>query len=152
MAISRVIVPRADFLNTSRLPGLIETALDAASEGILADFQATTRTWEGRPTFKIERETGKRIISTNSKVYRFLALGTKVRYAVMSKDFRAKTVPDALYSRVGKGGKVLVSKKFPRPGIVARNWHKTVAKKWQKQARIIFQRVINAAAYGEAVK
>jgi len=68
--------------------------------------------------------------------FRFLDDGTKVRYAVMSRNFEAKTRVGILKSYVGKGKMLFVSKKINKgkgmSGIRARKFTKTLRDKWEK--------------------
>jgi len=102
-------------------------------------LQVTTKTWKGaKPNFvsTVNMDPQQAYVITqpddpNSEGGRkwwFLELGTRVRYAVMSRDFKAKTRRGVLGSSAGKGGMVFVSKKIRRPGIKARNWRLEVLK------------------------
>lgn len=96
------------------------------------EFKKTVRTWKRKPKwitrFKIatNRVTGE--VFTLSDIYRFVSGGTRVRYATMTPDFIAKTVPKWIGSRPGRGGLLFVNKNRPRPGIKAREWPKTIGK------------------------
>lgn len=122
----------------------VEGALNAAAKAVKVDFDVTTQTWRNRPEFKIESQPGERQVATTSPVYRFLDKGTKVRYALMSSDFRPKTRTGYIGSNKGAGGVVLVSKKHPRPGIKARRFAKTIAAKWRKQFPAQVRRALRA--------
>lgn len=123
----------------------VETALDAVSEDARIDFEVTTRTWRHKPDFVMENPgLGERKVYTTDDIYRFVAHGTKVRYATMGKGFRAKTIPEHIYSGPGRGGVAYISRKHPRPGIKARKFDEVIAKKWRDHLPQIMQRAVNA--------
>lgn len=104
------------------------------------DYQRTVRTWQGeKPEFAqaVSLANGGPTLlivvqGAGAKKWFWLDGGTKVRYATMSPDFKSKTVPRVLDSRAGKGRRLFVNKKRPRPGIEARMWTEMIAKKWRR--------------------
>jgi hypothetical protein len=108
---------------------------------LLKDF---TRSWNHQPDFQVETEgTAKSLeilIGTDDKIFGFIDQGTRVRRAVMSPGFVAKTKPGSLQSGAGRGGVVFISKKINLPGIKARNVTGKVAKTLNKQAEQAFNR------------
>jgi hypothetical protein len=108
---------------------------------LLKDF---TRPWSHQPEFQVETEgTAKSLvvlIGTDDKIFGFIDQGTRVRRAVMSRDFIAKTRPGSLKSGAGRGGVVFISKKINLPGIKARNVTGKVADRINKQAEQRFNR------------
>lgn len=121
---------------------------------IKKDFGKTFETWESeKPTvrhkaFLSEARNPTLHITIDSKVWWYLEEGTAVRYATMSRDFQAKTVPNVIGSRPGRGRKLFVDKKRPRPGIKARRWRRAIERKWQKP----LQKRMNAASKRAAKK
>lgn len=111
----------------------VEGALNASAKAVKVDFDVTTQTWNNRPDFTIESKPGERTVATTSKIYGYLNRGTKVRYALMSADFRPKTRTGYIGSNKGRGGMVFINKKRPRPGIEAREFSKTILEKWRKR-------------------
>jgi len=140
------LVPDKKYLNPDGFIKAVTSAVDSMAEAALIDFQVTTRTWTNKPLFELsDKSTKKRIekiVCTYSRIYRYVALGTSVRRAVMSKNFRAKTVVESIRSRVGKGGMVFFSRKISLPGIKARNFHKVIAKKWTPKYYKAIQKAI----------
>ncbi len=58
--------------------------------------------------------------------------GTRIRWALMSSDWKSKTRPGKLKSGGGRGRVVVAGKramKRPRPGIQARGWTEIIAKR-----------------------
>lgn len=110
--------------------------VNAAKEmgnNIEQDYQTTVRTWDHKVVFKQKTlSTGDYTIQkvwTDDDIYRYVHDGTDVRYAVLSPDFIPKTLPYYLGSFPGRGGVVRYDSKNPRPGIIARNFTDTIAKK-----------------------
>jgi hypothetical protein len=54
------------------------------------------------------------------KKWKWLDQGTRIRYATMTRGFRAKTTPRVISSKPGKGGLNYVSRRRPRKGIEKR--------------------------------
>lgn len=130
-------------LDVKRHERAIDNFLDAGAENIRVDFLTTTRTWKDRPEFEIERlkREGRRIF-TRSKIYLFVSGGTRVRYAVMTRGFKAKTSPNVIGSGRGRGGVAYISRRTPRPGIRARNFPEAIIRKWEKQWPKLWERMI----------
>jgi len=112
------------------------------------DFQRTTKTWEHEVTFhqltEIEPEPTV-LVYTDDEQYGYVSGGTRVRRALMSPDFEAKTRPGALDSFPGKGGVVFISRKLNLPGIEARNFPEAVEKKHKKPHQRDVERAIARA-------
>jgi len=137
-----VIAPAKFALDPSKILASLETGLDMAAEDIGIDFNVTTQTWKKRPTFLIEKLPLERRIYTTDKIYKFISRGTRVRYATMTPDFVAKTVPRSIRSRMGQGGVAMVNIKKPMPGIQARDYEVVISEKWKKRFGAIFQQAI----------
>lgn len=163
MIVFKSIKPGVKFKSSVFRANTRATAATIAPE-IEKDFAKTTRTWKEKPKFertvKVGVAAGGRLakqvtgsatgvsveVSTDSDVYRFVDEGTKVRYATMTPDFLAKTQPNVIGSRRGRGGLLFVNKKKPRPGIKARNFSKIIQKKWQPRFRKEMQAALDKAA------
>lgn len=145
----KVILPRRAVFDRKKLEGVIESTLSGLALGAKADFETTVATWNTSVDFTIKSpEKYSRVVSTNNRIYKFINDGTRVRYAVMTANFRAKTRPGFIGSNAGAGGVAFFSKKRPRPGIKARNFDKKIAEKWRKEAPRTMQRAIDAAFGG----
>lgn len=111
-------------------------------------FRRTTRTWEHQPTFhqitEIEPEPTV-VVYTEDEQYGYVSGGTRVRRALMSPDFEAKTRPGALDSFPGRGGVIFVSAKLNLPGIRARNFPEAVEKKHKRPHQRDVERAIARA-------
>lgn len=107
----------------------------------------TTSTWKGpKPTFNLlmPKEQARIMLTVypagnalGVKKWRWLDEGTRVRRALMSRDWISKTAPagsklGSFQSFGGRGKVVFVSRKIRRPGIKARNWSKALAKYYEK--------------------
>lgn len=132
------------------------------------DFEKTTQTWDGKPTFEITvTEQGGRtaflereielfvgVISnwrpgrkaTPKDIWRFVTRGTSKRHALMSANFSPKTRKGFIGSSSGRGGVVRVSKNITRPGIESRDFEETVSKKNKKQIQKDWQKTLDEAA------
>jgi len=76
--------------------------------------------------------------------FRWLNEGTRVRHAVMSKDFRPKTRHRTIGSRRGRGGMVFVSRKIRLPGIKAREWTDEIRKRRTPKFQVKVERTFKA--------
>ena len=147
----RVLIPKK--LNVNGMSAAIRDAAIQAAKDMVKDFEAVTRTWKGDkpriqgeavltppgtppyPMFHTGFTSSAWPKADGSKGYQkwiWLDLGTKVRYAVMTKNFVPKTREGQLNSWAGRGGMLFVSKKHPMPGIKARKFTKALADKWDK--------------------
>lgn len=102
------------------------------------EFKKTYRTWGNKPSFKKQIKPSSRKITgstlttdkgSKTNPYPFVERGTKVRYATMTPNFRAKTTPGVIGSGGGAGGVLYIDKRRPRPGIEARGFEAKVEEK-----------------------
>jgi hypothetical protein len=155
MANSRAIVPKGLLVNIPAMRRTVGNALTGAAKGAKADFGVTTRTWDDKPTFTIEKPSEfERTVSTTNKVYIGLDEGTpphdirpkRGRFLVFQTPFRSKTIPNDIRSRKGATGKQTVfARVVHHPGTKPRNFAEVIGKKWQKQLPEIMQRAIDSA-------
>lgn len=92
----------------------------------------TTASWTGdKPKFESLTDvsggsasvlTGPTGNTMGVKKWNWLNEGTRVRRAVMSRNWRSKTRPGSFSSGSGRGRVVFISKRISRPGIKARGW------------------------------
>lgn len=128
----------------------------AASKQVLAEavdeHKRTVQTWNTKPVFASKVEQGAGVggirfqIGTDDPRWWWLNDGTRVRYATMSKDWQSKTEPNVVQSFPGKGKKLFVNKKRPRPGIKARRWTKWIAKSMRAKMIPIVKNAMARAA------
>jgi len=101
------------------------------------DFKATTRTWEHQPEFKEEIHLGANqasvTVTTNSDIYKFVDKGTRIRWALMSGNWKSKTRTGVIGSVRGRGRMVICGRRAmmkrrikARPGIKARKFSSTI--------------------------
>lgn len=113
----------------------LEKFVHELTDDIEVDLKKPTRTWKHSVSFdkKVTRSDKAIVgeVTTTNKIYRYLNDGTKVRFAVMTSDFQAKTRPGIIGSFSGKGG---FSRFDPRgrKGIEARNWISTLGTRYEK--------------------
>ena len=151
MIVVRAIKPATPFKSSVFREELVKAAEEIRKDA-LADFKKTTANWQDKPKFSSKILTGASAggiqiqIATDDAVYRFIDEGTKVRYATMSKDWKSKTIPDVVGTFPGKGKKLFVNKKRPRPGIKARKFTKHIAKTTQKELARVTKNALARAA------
>lgn len=101
------------------------------------DLDSVTLTWNHQPSWRPELHyAGGDMyirITTEDPVFGYLDEGTSIRWAVMSRDFRAKTEVRSFGSFPGSGRAVIRGRGAmtsrgiaPRPGITAREWTKLI--------------------------
>lgn len=134
----------------------IQNGLRATAEGAKVDFQVTTQTWNHQPTFNIQVSRTEARVWTEDETYGWVTHGTpahiirprtKKRLVFKGGKYSAKTSPGVIRSRSGgtSSGKIVFARVTHHPGVKARNFHKVIQKKWEKQFPITMQRMINAA-------
>lgn len=128
----RIVAIKAKVFSPEVIHGVIRAEIEKFMEFPKGAMLRTVQTWQGdRPSWEVKVEQGSGglvglLLFTGSgfgrQKWRWLDQGTKVRYATMTPDFRAKTTPGAFWSGPGAGGLLYINKRRPRPGIAARNW------------------------------
>jgi len=137
-----ITIPKSKMLDPEALKRVIINTMEARAKDIKIDLKVTTQTWNNKPSFTITRRSFVWTIGTDDDIYKFVDKGTKVRYAVMTPNFQAKTRVNVIGSRKGVGGFSHFNFKKPKPGIKARNFTKEIAKKWQRLLPNIVERAI----------
>lgn len=148
----RAILPRP--LQVQAMLNKLVNEMTKIGKDMVKDFDKTTRTWEGEKPEFVARilvnppnapnlNTFPRNLtievapkdngSVGARNWFFLNYGTKVRHAVMSKDFKPKTTVGLLSSKKGRGRMVFVSKKIKLPGIKPRKWNIALRRKWDTE-------------------
>lgn len=136
----------------------VENALTNRAEDIRIDFLVTTQTWRRRPEFRIRRRVMGRMIYTQDSIYGYVSLGTKphiikAKYAPALRfyrtGFKPKTRRRVIASYAGQVANADLTLVYPpkvvhHPGTEARDFHKEIADKWQKQFPKLLQQAINA--------
>lgn len=150
----KVILPRK-LLNTPGLVRAIENALTGAAKNVKVDFDVTTRTWKNRPTFTIDREPGKRTVSTDDEIYSYVNDGTRPHIIAPKKPdgvlafgvpSSPKTAVRVIGSSKGSRGSTIVRTPKPvrHPGTDAREFDVTIKDKWDDMLPGILQRAIDS--------
>lgn len=121
-------------------PTIIKAFKEFRREVIFTDFRGTVSAWKKeKPKFKsrVGENKGNLVVqaglaeesSKGAKKWIFLNVGTSLRWAVMSPNWKSKTKPRQLKSGGGRGKAIIVGKRAmqrrnikPRPGIDAREW------------------------------
>lgn len=114
-------------------------ALYAAEQKAMDMYRRTTTTWSHRPKWVARRRKDGWTIYVSTNIYRFLDQGTEVRYATMTRDFKAKTRVGQFASYNGRGGLAYVNTAKPKPGIAARGWTLKVAVEVEKIIKRVYR-------------
>jgi hypothetical protein len=135
----------------------IDAALALLADGVQTEgetqqklYQKTTATWRNKPDHELEFSSDKQEIKatniTDNRIYFFLHEGTKVRYAILSPDWKSKTTPRRLSSGQGRGRVIFISKKFPQPGIKAREWTDVIIRQRKRPYKKNMQSIMGTIA------
>lgn len=143
MAVSvefKPIIPKE--LNIKAYSDAATKLLKQEAKIIKREFSKTTKTFNNPVKFA-ERNTStrsqlSRLVFASDKQYFFVTRGTRIRWALMSQDFNAKTSARVIGSRRGRGRAVIIGKRAmqarniaPRPGIKAREFDLEIVKRRQ---------------------
>ena len=113
---------------------------DTAQHKLKPDIQSTIQTFKRKPDVEV-KDTSKgnqlsRAVYIEDEIYFYLARGTRIRWALMSRDWRSKTKPKRIPAGHGQGRAIVVGRRAmqargiaPRPGIKAREFDILIAKK-----------------------
>jgi hypothetical protein len=122
---------------------------------IKQEYEKTFETWSNKPKaeYTISLTGGGPTVVAGvggndkaAKHWRYLNEGTSVRHAVMSSDWKSKTVPNIIGSFGGQGEVVFISRKINLPGIEARNWDKLIAKEMQPRFKRAMEQTMRDVA------
>lgn len=108
---------------------------------VLADYRKIKRTWVNKPMHKSEIQCSQQFPEVAVmfgatgddqavKEWNFVNEGTRVRHAVMSKDWKSKSTVKHIGASQGKGNVIFISKKINLPGIEARKFDEAISEKW----------------------
>lgn len=125
-------------LNMGMIRAAEKVALKEAKTLALSLYAKTTRTWVTPTKFSARKTTKGLSILVNNKNYIYIDRGTSVRYATMTKGFKAKTKVGVLYSYQGAGRVAFVNKAKPKPGIQARGFTVKIDKAVTKKIRQVY--------------
>jgi hypothetical protein len=121
-------------LSSRKVRGHILAALMATAKEGEKDLHDIVSTWNHpvyitKPKVRYAGGNASVWIRVNDRIFNFLDKGTKIRWALMSRDWVSKTRPGVYKSGTGHGYVRMRGKSmpFPRPGIKARNWTKRMA-------------------------
>ena len=160
---AKVIKPKRLQIDAIRLEILNELRKEGTEHKKL--LQQTVSTWKGeKPAFEtlIGLDKSNAIVITGPvgsteavNKFRWLDEGTKIRWAVMSPDWKSKTSVGAFKAGNGRGRVLIAGRRAmtrrgirPRPGIKARGWTAKIT----KQRKVPFRRNLIAAMNRAASK
>lgn len=151
----RLKVIKPSGINEKAMLDELTKEMKGIGEGIAKDFEATTKTWEHKPKFSRELQSGptriRAYVWTIDEIYGYVNSGTKPHRIVPKRSrvlsfpggqYRAKTSPGVIGSSSGgsSGGQVF-SRGVRHPGTKARDFEGTIEKKWHG----LFQKRMSAA-------
>lgn len=158
MGKSKAIIPKRLVSDPRKMAQVMTNTMNGVAQSMKVDFEVTVQTWDDPASFTIEAPSiWVRIIATEHDIYSMLNKGTKAhdifpknkKSLAFTGPFRSKTVPNQIMSRSGsKGSNQTIlprGRGVKHPGTKARNWDKTIAKKWRRLAGNIMQRAIDSA-------
>lgn len=126
----------------------------AVGNAIKKDFEATTKTWNHKPSFTVDVSTKGQgpavLVGTSDEIYTYVNEGTKPHAIFPRKakvlrfqgGYKAKTSPGNIGSSAGgASGPTLFRPFVQHPGTKARKFDEVIAKKWQP----LFKKEMQAA-------
>jgi hypothetical protein len=144
MALLQVKVIKAKKMKIPQVRKELVKAAEKQAKITENKYKETVASWKGaKPKFQsiIEVESDITVLTgpvgSTEAVEKFVFLdeGTKIRWAVMSKNWKSKTKPRQLKSGGGRGKVVIAGRRAmrkrnikPRRGIEARKWTETLGK------------------------
>lgn len=154
-------------LDSSIFMAAFETAARVAAEEIAKDFEATTRTWSKKPSFQRLVSVGPAsidvLVGTDDPIYGYVDEGTRphvivpvhAKRLIFQAGYKAKTTPGVIGSQGGGPfGKQVAALIVRHPGTEARNFSKTIQKKWQPKFKKLMEAALRqaVAASGQEMK
>jgi len=135
------IIPKTMAKKFKTAPAAVDTGMDDAAAGVLADFEKTTAGWQHPVTFAITTEGADRTISTSDEIWGYVDAGTRPHVIVAKRarvlrfatGGRPKTQPGRITSGTGaKGSAVVFRPRVNHPGTKARLFSQQIAKLWRR--------------------
>ncbi len=131
----------------------VNKGLDRIAKLIEGDFNETQRTFKRKFPVEIDKGDGWRLIFVDSDIYSYVSRGTRIRWALMSRDWQSKTAPGRFRPGPGRGRVVIAGRGAmqrrgiaARPGIKARKFDEQIVKKDTRQAQRILDGEIAKAS------
>jgi hypothetical protein len=132
------------------------TAMRDFAHKVIQDYYKIKRTWENKPRHEsiIECEPKFPAVSVlfgatgddqAVKEWNFVNEGTKVRRAIMSKDWKSKSSVKHIGSSAGRGHVVFISKDISLPGIKARKFDEAISENWNPRWKNIVIKAMKTA-------
>lgn len=136
----QAIIPQQN-LNFNNVNRKLIDGMDRYTKLVLKEFQETTQTWNGKPSFdRLVTTSGFRVIgevSTSNKIYRYVSNGTKRHFVGprnstrlrFRSQYTAKSAPGRIPSRSGgPSGNFVFSRGHYVSGIEARKFDAQIKK------------------------
>jgi hypothetical protein len=134
----------------------MRSSIQEFATGVIADYYKIKRTWSNRPEHKsiIDCTPQTKDVAVAFGVtgdedavnhWKFLNEGTKVRHAVMSKDWKSKSSYMHIGASQGQGRMVIVNKKINLPGIKARKFDEAISERWSPRWKNVILKAMKQA-------
>lgn len=140
------------------MPAAVEKGYEQIADESIVLYQRTTRTWKRKPRFIPLRTPRGVTIATDSAIYKYVDFGTRahdivarrVPFLVFRWPYKAATKPRVISSYKAQYGDNWAKRKRVRhPGIKARDFTDTIAKRMSKRANSILRKQLEQATFGE---
>lgn len=153
----RAVLPRRRFDAEVITEGIIWHLQHKVEPSLMRSLKNTTATWKTPVSFYSELtkrgDDAVLFVGTDDDRYRWVNNGTRIRWALTSRDWKSKTTPRKLTPGPGAGRIVIYGRRAmtaagiqPRPGIKAREFTHVIAENRAKSFSDDMQRIINGAA------
>lgn len=136
------IKPKKALIDLRDFERAAQDALDNAAYDAMALYEDSTQTWTHKPGFYIRKTNSTRTVSTKSKIFGYVDLGTRAhvirpKRAKILKfktgGFKAKTQPGRIPAMRGAAARnPVVARTVHHPGTEARGISKEIQKRMEK--------------------
>ena len=155
--ILKVVLPKNKLFDFKKFTTASVKVLNKTRDDIQKEFEKTTATWKGKPSFRGDRATTSKMRSqmwANSDKWVWVVRGTKphiirprsAKMLSFKSGFTSKTIPRRIMSRRGgSSGMQVFAKVVNHPGTKARDFDIVVAKEQQPKLTKAMKRAIKQA-------
>jgi hypothetical protein len=153
----RAVLPGRRFDDRVITEAIVQHLRQKVEPSLMRSLKNTTATWKTPVDFYAELsrrgDDAVLFVGTDDDRYRWVNNGTRIRWALTSRDWKSKTTPRKLTPGPGAGRIVIAGRRAmtaagiqPRPGIKAREFTHVIAENRAKTYGSDMQRIIDGAA------